>query len=143
MPNKNLSVVNKQNAARQKKLILIVDDEFDLTSTFSMLFQINGFETLTASNGRQALEQVRQSMPDLILSDCMMPVMDGIQLARAIRDDPVTAHIPIILMSAVSQQQTLAGATANAFVQKPFQFRQLLEITQRILSQKGKDQSSP
>lgn len=142
MPNKNLSVVNKKNAERQKKLILIVDDEFDLTSTFSMLFQLNGFETATANNGQHALDQIKARTPDLILSDSMMPIMDGIELARQIRADPATAHIPIILMSAVPEKQNLAGSMANAFVQKPFQFKHLLAITRRMLFPQGEDQTS-
>lgn len=142
MPNKKLSVVSKQNAAGQKKLILIVDDEFDLTSVFSMLFELNGFETVTASNGQLALEKIRQRTPDLILSDFMMPVMDGIELARQIRNNPETTHIPFILMSAVPQHQNLAGSAASAFVQKPFQFKHMLEIALRLLSPEDKDLAS-
>jgi CheY-like chemotaxis protein len=142
MPNKKLSVVNMQNAAGQKKFVLIVDDEFDLTSVFSMLFESNGFETVTAGNGQIALEKIRQRTPDLILSDFMMPVMDGVQLARQIRNNPATAHIPLILMSAMPQHQDLAGSAASAFVQKPFQFKHVLEVALRLLSPKGKDQAS-
>lgn len=141
MPKQNnTSVVNQPNPAMQKKTILIVDDEFDLTSTFSMLFQLNGFETITANNGQHALEQMKQHMPDIILSDCMMPVMDGIQLARHVRSRSETAHIPIMLMSAVPQQQLLDEALCNAFIKKPFRFKDLLDITHSLLSSGEKHQ---
>lgn len=134
MPNKTASVVNTSQAGQPKKLILIVDDEFDLTSTFALLFQLNGFETLTANHGQHALELIRERVPDIILSDYMMPVMDGIQLSQQVRANPATAQIPIILMSAIPQAQELIDLTFSAFIQKPFQFKNLLEVTLRILS---------
>jgi CheY-like chemotaxis protein len=143
MPTKNSSAVNKPAAERQKKLILIVDDEFDLTSTFSLLFELNGFETVTANNGHQALEVMKQRLPDLILSDCMMPVMDGVELSRHIRANSVTAKIPIILMSAIPQHRDLIDLSFSAFIQKPFQFKNLLDMTLRILSKQDVQGNSP
>ena len=134
MPKKTASFVNKPEVGKPKKLVLIVDDEFDLTSTFSLLFQLNGFETFTANNGQHALELIRQRVPDIILSDYMMPVMDGVQLSQQLQADPATAQVPIILMSAIPQPQDLIDSMFSAFIQKPFQFRNLLEIAQRILS---------
>jgi CheY-like chemotaxis protein len=141
MPKKNVPAVNQQNVTRQRKLILIVDDEFDLTSTFDMLFQINGFETVTANNGHQALERIRERVPDIIMSDCMMPVMDGIALSRHVRNNPATAHIPIILMSAIPQQKNLADAVDSEFMQKPFRFRDVLDLALQLLSAQGTDQA--
>jgi CheY-like chemotaxis protein len=135
--------VNKPSAERRKKLVLIVDDEFDLTSTFSLLFELNGFETVTANNGLQALELATQHMPDLILSDCMMPVMGGIELSRRIRANPVTAKIPIVLMSAIPQHQALIDLSFSAFIQKPFQFKKLLDITSGMLFWQNVQENPP
>lgn len=143
MPNKNPSAVNKPVAEGRKKLILIVDDEFDLTSTFSLLFELNGFETVTANNGHQALEVMKQRLPDLILSDYMMPVMDGVELSRHIRANPVTEKIPIVLMSAIPQHRDLIDRTFSAFIQKPFQFKNLLDMTLDILSKQDVQGHSP
>lgn len=143
MPKKNTSTVNKPTASERKKLILIVDDEFDLTSTFSLLFELNGFETVTANNGRHALEMMKQRIPDIILSDCMMPVMSGVELSQQLRINPATAKIPIVLMSAIPQHQNLIDMTFNAFIQKPFQFKNLLDITLRILSSRDEERNSP
>jgi len=125
---------NKENDGSEAKLILIVEDEFDLASTLSMLFELHGFRTLRANNGQQALELLRAVMPDLVLSDCMMPLMDGIALSRALRFNAETAHLPIILMSAAAQWQDLSSAQFNAFVEKPFQFAVLLREVDRLLS---------
>jgi CheY-like chemotaxis protein len=134
MPKKNTSIVNKPAAVSRKRLILIVDDEFDLTSTFSLLFELNGFETITANNGRHALELMKKRVPDIVLSDCMMPVMNGVELSQHIRANPATAKIPIVLMSAIPQHQSLIDLTFSAFMQKPFQFKNLLDISLHLLS---------
>lgn len=125
--------VKKENTASRKTLILIVDDEFDLGSTLSMLFELHGFDTLKAHNGKQALDIIANRLPDLVLSDCMMPVMDGIALSRVLRSSPATAHIPIVLMSAAPQQHNLGEARFEAFVHKPFQFKELLDAIHPLL----------
>lgn len=125
---------NKDNNGSGAKLILIVEDEFDLASTLSMLFELHGFRTLRARNGQHALEVLRDTEPDLVLSDCMMPVMDGITLSHTLRSHPDSAHLPIILMSAAAAWQDLSVARYDAFVEKPFQFAVLLVEVRRLLT---------
>ena len=62
------------------KTILVVDDEFDILTVWRLLLERHGYTVLTASNGAAALEQIRKTRPDIIVSDCMMPVMSGLQL---------------------------------------------------------------
>ena len=133
MSEENASAISSQNTKGEKPVILIVDDEFDITSTFSMLFQLRGFETLTANNGQHALEVMKDCIPDIILSDCMMPVMDGIEFSMRVRNDPVTTHIPIILISAAPEQHNLSRAECNIFLRKPIRFHQLLESVNKLL----------
>lgn len=123
----------KGHDENKARLILIVEDEFDLGATLSMLFELYGFASVRAHNGRQALEMLQAQTPDLVLSDCMMPEMDGVSLSRVLRSAPATAHIPIVLMSAAPQQHDLSAADYEAFVEKPFQFVDLLETIQRLL----------
>jgi CheY-like chemotaxis protein len=125
--------LKEDNAGKQERVILIVEDEFDLRSTLSMLFELHGFKTLNANNGKQALDLVEKHRPGIVLSDCMMPVMDGIALSNALRANPATADIPIVLMSAAPQQHNLAEASFEEFVQKPFQFNALLDTILRLL----------
>lgn len=125
---------NEPSAANNEmKLILIVDDEVDITVTYSMLLELHGYRTIAATDGRQALKLAAAHMPQLIISDCMMPVMDGIELSRQLRSDGRTAAIPIILMSAAPQRHLLAEACHDAFMQKPVRFKELVAVIGRLL----------
>ncbi|WP_296002455.1 response regulator [Rugamonas sp.] len=123
--------------APDQKLILIVDDEFDLVSTYELLFQLHGFAVQTATNGREALERARAAPPDIVLSDYMMPVMDGIQLLLAWRADPALRHIPYILNSA-GKVLTDMNLPFDAFFTKPTIFPVLLAAIQRLTTAQEK-----
>jgi CheY-like chemotaxis protein len=79
---------------------------------------------------------VRESPPDLVVTDVMMPVMGGVELIRCLRDDPATAHIPIL---AATGEAYLAGA-ADAVVSKPYKWRHLLTVVEALLKE-GRGQS--
>lgn len=113
--------------------VLIVDDEIDITSTFSMLFEVHGFSVRTASNGIEALAALAESLPDLIVSDCMMPLMDGLELCRRVRADAAMAGIPIILMSGAPDRHDLTSVTYDAFLKKPFLFSRLMTAVRKLL----------
>jgi CheY-like chemotaxis protein len=113
--------------------VLIVDDEIDITSTFSMLFEVHGFSVRTASNGIEALAALAESLPDLIVSDCMMPLMDGLELCRRVRADAAMDHIPIILMSGAPDRHDLTSVVYDAFLKKPFLFSRLLTAVRKLL----------
>jgi len=115
------------------KLILIVDDEIDITETFSLLFEVHGYEVLTATNGREALKLLQERVPDLIISDCMMPVMDGITFRKQVQQDPVLGEKPFVLMSAAPDQHDLASVKIDRFLKKPFQFDELIDTVQTLL----------
>jgi CheY-like chemotaxis protein len=128
-------VGDRRDAEEKMKVILIVDDEVDIISTFSILFELHGFEVLSAANGLQALEMVQKRAPDIIVSDCMMPIMDGLEFSRKVRGNPATHKIPIVLMSAAPAQHRLASAEFDVFMKKPFRFNDLLaEVTKLLKS---------
>lgn len=114
-------------------VILIVDDEIDITQTFAWLFEWNGFEVLCASNGREALELLEKRIPDIVITDCMMPIMDGVEFSRRVRDNPATRNTPIILMSAAPAQHELERAAFDVFLEKPFRFDALLVEVKKLL----------
>ena len=87
--------------------ILVVDDEPDERFLLRRMFEREGYEVLDASDGAAALAIVRESRPDLIVTDMMMPVMDGAELIRRLRSDPATAGIPIL---ASTGEPGLAGS---------------------------------
>lgn len=117
------------------KVILIVDDEVDILDTFSLLFELQGYEVMTAPNGKEALQALEGRIPDLIISDCMMPVMDGIAFCKAVRANATFASIPFLLMSGAPEHHEFAALSFDAFLQKPFQFDRLAEAVQNLLDE--------
>jgi CheY-like chemotaxis protein len=120
--------VNKQ------PLILVVDDEVDITETYALFMGLHGFEVMTADNALRALDMIAERMPDLIISDCMMPHMDGVEMSRRVKADVRTSHIPIILMSGAPELHDLGSPTYQVFLRKPVLFQRLmLEISRLIM----------
>ena len=110
--------------------ILVVDDEPDLRFILRRIFEKAGHEVTDAGHGAQALERVRGSLPELVVTDMMMPVMDGRELIRRLRADPVTAQIPIL---AVTGNVELADA-ADALLPKTCQSGQILAAANTLLA---------
>jgi CheY-like chemotaxis protein len=112
--------------------ILVVDDEKPLRELLSMALEEAGFRVLQAYHGRQALEVAISARPDLIVSDVMMPLMNGVELCRALKSNPATARIPVILMSAAGKA-VAEGAKAEAFIDKPFDLDDMEALVRRWL----------
>ena len=117
----------------KRPLILVVDDEVDITETYAMYLDIEGFEVITANNAMQALEVLASRTPDLIISDCMMPHMDGVELSRQVRSRPSTRHTPIILMSGAPERHDLDSPTYEVFLRKPVFFDRLMPEIRKLL----------
>jgi CheY-like chemotaxis protein len=112
--------------------ILIVEDELAAAEAVGYLLQLNGFQVEAAGNGQEALRSLERSRPDLVLSDIMMPLMDGLELAREIRGRADLRDLPIVLMSAAHDM--LKGETpATAVLPKPLDFSGLLATLRRLL----------
>ncbi|MFN7854980.1 MAG: putative bifunctional diguanylate cyclase/phosphodiesterase [Acidovorax sp.] len=110
--------------------LVIAEDEADIRNNILRLLRLEGYEAWAAPNGRQAWELVQQHQPDLVLSDVMMPEMTGHQLVQSIRANAHTAHIPVILLTALADRQDVrAGMNLGAddYIVKPFQRDELLE----------------
>ena len=108
--------------------VLIVEDDEDLRDMMAQMLTIEGFQTATAANGREALEYLHHtSKPNLILLDLMMPVMDGWEFRRQQKADPAIAPVPVIVLSALDPSRA-AGVDAAAFLKKPLDFDRLLEL---------------
>lgn len=109
--------------------ILVVDDEPDQRFMLRRIFERAGHEVTDAGDGAAALRAVRESLPDLVVTDVMMPVMDGAEFIRRLRCDPATAGIPIL---AASGDSHLAGG-ADAVIPKPYQSHHLVEAAAALL----------
>jgi CheY-like chemotaxis protein len=109
--------------------ILVVDDEPDERFLVGRTLRKQGHDVTVAENGAAGLEAVRESAPDLVVTDVMMPVMDGVEFIRRLRADPATAGIPIL---AASGDTHLAGS-ADAILQKPYDDHRLVTIVNSLL----------
>jgi CheY-like chemotaxis protein len=117
----------------KRPLILVVDDEVDITETYAMYLDFQGFEVITANNALQALDILSSRVPDLVISDCMMPQMDGVELSRQIKARPDTRHTPIILMSGAPERHDLDSPTYELFLRKPVFFDRLMPEIRKLL----------
>jgi CheY-like chemotaxis protein len=117
-------------------VILVVDDERPLREFLVQALEDNGHRVLQAFNGRHALNVISSAgddAPDLIISDVMMPLVGGVELCRALKGNPQTAEIPVVLMSAAAPRAT-QGAQADAFIAKPFDLDTMEVLIDRVLS---------
>ena len=110
------------------KIVLVADDDRTILTLLQSILDLCGYHTVAASDGQEALSQIGQVRPDLILCDVMMPHMDGPVLISTLQADPDLASIPVLLMSA-SPQPTEVPCTA--FLQKPFNLSNLLLHVER------------
>lgn len=104
-------------------VILIVDDEYAGRETLQSILEGEGYQLEMAENGLQAIEKARQLLPDVILLDVMMPGMTGFEVCERIRNDPTIAEIPIIVLTALDDRESLLTALkagADDFISKPF-----------------------
>ncbi|MEO5603280.1 MAG: ATP-binding protein [Cyclobacteriaceae bacterium] len=114
--------------------VLVVDDNADMKAYIKNLLQ-KQYHVVTANNGKDALHQIKEHSPQLILSDIMMPVMDGIQLLKAVKENVQTQNIPVILLSArAGEESKIEGYETGAddYLVKPFSAKELLA---RVASQ--------
>ena len=116
--------------------ILIVEDDRDIAEMVEYNLTEAGYETVTAPDGRIGVESAAKDRPDLIILDIMLPVMDGFEVCRALKANRSTADIPIIILSAKSQEtDKVLGLELGAddYVTKPFSPRELIARTRAIL----------
>jgi len=121
--------------------VLVVEDEFGIAELLDAVLTEEGYQVVTAMNGRDGLDLLARERPVLVLSDYMMPVMDGASLLARIRADPALQGIPVVMMSSMPEAavaQRCAGYTA--FLRKPFKLFELLDVVGRVLG-KGDGQA--
>lgn len=129
-PGVDSSVVTRQreNGDERRFRILLADDNADMRDYVSRLLS-DRYEVVAVADGQAALDAMQERVPDLVLSDVMMPVLDGFELLRRIRTNPRTQEIPVVLLSArAGEEARIEGleATADDYLVKPFSARELL-----------------
>jgi CheY-like chemotaxis protein len=117
------------------KTILIVEDDSAITLLIQGLLEDEGYGVLTAADGRQGLARLRGHDVDLIITDIMMPIVSGVELARRLRADPRYRHLPVIATSGAMQPETAIRRLFTAFLAKPFRLADLLAAVQQCLGE--------
>ncbi|HEX6707319.1 MAG TPA: hybrid sensor histidine kinase/response regulator [Albitalea sp.] len=116
--------------------ILLVEDSATQAARLRYLMESNGYRTRLAGNGRQALQAMRERKPGLVLSDVVMPEMDGYQLCRTIKSDPLLRETPVILVTSLTDPKDIVSGLecgADNFVRKPYADDYLLKRIQHVL----------
>jgi len=120
------------NAVATRGEVMVVEDDFAIRETLRELLEDQGFHVMGAANGREALAQLAEHAPRLILLDLMMPVMDGMEFRSAQQRDARWARIPVVVISAdhgLAQKAT--NMEVDGFLAKPFELRELMETVRR------------
>ena len=117
--------------------ILVVDDDPEIVTMLSTRLGKRGYKISTAEDGHRALEVAKRERPDLVLLDVMMPGKSGWEVARALKQDPVTQDVKIVMVSAIGEKTNEITAPiygADAHVDKPFEFEKLESVIAGLLA---------
>jgi CheY-like chemotaxis protein len=119
-------VLNAWPPLLDRMTILVVDDEPSIAQLLSEVLDEAGYRVVLAADGRSALATARRELPALVLTDRMLPELDGLEVARRLRRHPATRHIPVVMMSSSRPDRELIGDLP--FLPKPFELEELLDI---------------
>ena len=130
-----------------KKWILLVEDDPALVTVITRRLQASQYDVIAASDGVEGLQKALSEKPDLIISDIMMPKMDGYTFIKKLRAEPSVAHIPVIILTARDKMKDLfffEGVGLCDYIVKPFDAKVLLERVTALLKQpSGSSEASP
>ena len=122
----------------KSKRILVVDDEPDVVTFLSTLFQDNGYEVVTASNGAEAFDLARSQAPDLITLDMSMPEQSGVRTLRDLKGDAALSKIPVIIVTGIGEpmkeflEKIKKAPQPEGFIAKPIDKDELLALVRKL-----------
>lgn len=128
----------------QKKRVLIVEDEESLLKLETILLTVKGYEVSGASTGKEALEKLASDAFDLVLLDVMLPDIDGYEICRRIKEHPLHAGIPVVMLTAKKSSEdqkrgTLCGS--DAYLTKPFKSAMIIEVIEKLLGGNSREKN--
>ena len=124
-------------ADRQRPLVLLVEDQSDLRHLYAHQLTISGYDVIEAANGAEAIDRTTSHVPDVVLMDLSLPVVDGWEATRRLKGDERTAHIPVVALTAHDGSGELQRATragCDWFVPKPCPPDALIAEVRRVLA---------
>jgi len=110
--------------------VLVIDDDPVIVKLLRVNFELEGFNVISAGDGREGVEKARNERPDVVISDIMMPTMNGLELVSTLKSDPNTADLPVLLLSAKAQLADVQRGFelgADDYVTKPFDPIELID----------------
>ena len=119
----------------QSKTILIMDDDLALQTVLEIALRESGYQVILANDGQEGIEKLKTMNPDLVISDIMMPQMDGVETFQRIKEQLQDNGIPIFIMTALNRKPWFADLEAEGavIIQKPFEMDQLLRLVHDML----------
>lgn len=127
----------------EKETILVVDDEEDILELVRFNLDREGYQVILAASGESCIDVAQQRRPDLIILDLMLPGIDGLEVAKRLKEGPTTADIPILMLTAKGEESDIVIGLelgADDYVTKPFSPRVLVARIRAILRRKGQEQ---
>ncbi|MGZ5200974.1 MAG: response regulator [Telluria sp.] len=115
-------------------MILIADDDLDFAENCSMMLESHGYDVSVVSDGVEALKKFREKQPELIISDCSMPNMGGLELSEEVKARPAGSQCPVLLMSASLKCRVASGTSYDGFLRKPFLAEDLLLEVRKLIA---------
>lgn len=131
-----MATATGQAGSGEKRVILVVEDEKDIAELVRFNLEQEGFAVLTAADGEQGLEAIRQRRPALVVLDLMLPAISGLDICRRVREDAATARLPIVMLTAkAAEVDRILGLEMGAddYVTKPFSPRELVARVRAVL----------
>jgi two-component system, cell cycle response regulator DivK len=129
--------LTRAHTQRERPLVLIVEDQADLRELYAQELTISGFDVIQAANGADAITHTADHIPDVVLMDLSLPIVDGWEATRRLKHDQRTSHIPVVALTAHDGSGELQRATragCDWFVPKPCQPNDLVEEVRRVLA---------
>jgi two-component system cell cycle response regulator DivK len=125
-----------QNERRHERVIMLVEDYKETRIAVRLMLEMSGYAVVEALNGQEAVELARENRPDLILMDLRLPVLDGVEATRQLREDETLREVPIVAFSAygsTEKQEEALAAGCNAFIAKPFGIDEINDLVKSFL----------
>ncbi|MBP0012319.1 MAG: response regulator [Roseofilum sp. SBFL] len=131
----NVSPDYQDDQQQRRRVILVVDDDANIRELLTQHLDVEGYEVRQAANGQEAIAQIKQQKPDLVVLDVMMPELNGFDVAAILKNDPETMQIPILMISADDRSERGYRIGVDHYLTKPISSEQFLQRVQTLLKQ--------
>jgi DNA-binding response OmpR family regulator len=124
--------VQTQSVQKQPPAVLIVEDDMTCVYLWQRYMKRSGFRAISTQEGKEALDMARRERPDLVVLDVMLPDIDGWDVLQALKADPSTCDIPVLICSALREEKRGMASGADGYLQKPILYEDFLAALSRM-----------